>query len=96
VTLILSQPGGKEVREATLFAGEPPSGAKPSEPAPEAAAPAPALQSLEAENARLKAEAARQAERAKRFEFAYEELRKVIQRDEQRKRLELQNRDAAK
>jgi proteasome lid subunit RPN8/RPN11 len=99
VTLILPQPGGKEVREATLFAGEPPPAAKPAQPAPEAAAPAapaPAVQALEAENARLRGEAARQAERAKRFELAYEELRKVIQRDEQRRRLDLQNRDAAK
>jgi hypothetical protein len=98
VTLILPQPGGKEVREATLFAGEPPPAAKPPEPAPDAAAPAvpAAVQALEAENARLRGEAARHAERAKRFEIAYEELRKVVQRDEQRRRLDLQNRDSAK
>jgi proteasome lid subunit RPN8/RPN11 len=99
VTLILSQPGGKEVREATLFAGEPPPAPKSPEPAPEAAAPAapdPAVPALQAENTRLKSEAARHAERAKRFEKAYEELRKVVQTDAQRKRLDLQNRDSAK
>jgi proteasome lid subunit RPN8/RPN11 len=96
VTLVLSQTDGTEVREATLFAGQPPAAAKLLPPAaPEPAAP-PALRALEAENARLKEEVVRQTERAKRYEKAYEEQKIVMQRERQRRRLELQNPDSAK
>jgi proteasome lid subunit RPN8/RPN11 len=99
VTLVLPQSGGKEIREATIFAGDPP-GHQKAAPAPPEPAPAPAKSSavaeLTAENARLRQENAVQVERNKRLEKAMEELRKVIQREEQRKRLELQSRDAAK
>src|SRR5262249_34398339 len=87
VTLVLSQ-GGKEVREATLFAGpEPPAPVPPVAPANEA---------LAAENQRLREDFARQVERNKTLEKALGEMRKMIQRDEQRKRLEHQSRDAVK
>jgi hypothetical protein len=99
VTLVLPQSGGKEIREATIFAGDTP-GHQKAAAAPPDAEPAPAQSSavaeLTAENARLRQENAVQVERNKRLEKAMEELRKVIQREEQRKRLELQSRDAAK
>lgn len=96
VTLTVSQPDGKETRVATLF-----SGSAPNLPA---AAPAPAegsvgrqeLDAAREQNASLKADLARQVERNKTLEKALEELRKVIQREQQRKRLEVQSPDAAK
>jgi proteasome lid subunit RPN8/RPN11 len=95
VTLILPQPGGREVREATLFASAAP--AAPAAVAPPAAEPSgESTQALKAEIARLKQENAAQVERNKRIEKAMDELRKAIQRDEQRKRLELQSPDTAK
>lgn len=103
VTLILPQTGGKEVREATLFAGDAPRAT--SAPAPEPATvsappasgePSAELQTLRAENARLRLDNAVQVERNKRLEKGMEELRKIIQRDEQRKRLDVQNPDTAK
>jgi proteasome lid subunit RPN8/RPN11 len=96
VTLVLSQTGGTEVREATLFAGQPPAPAKPPQAAPPELAAPPALRAFEAENARLKEEVVRQTERARRYEKAYEELKLVMQRERQRRRLELQNPDTAK
>lgn len=96
VSLVLSQTGGKEVREAALFAGQPPVAAKPPQAAAPDPAPPPALQAFEAENARLKEEVVRQTERARRFEKAYEDLKLVMQRERQRRRLELQNPDSAK
>ncbi len=101
VTLALPQPGGGEVREATLFSGDPPHAQKPAAvtvptgPAPEPQDAA-QLKTLQAENARLRQENAAAIERGKRLEKAMEELRKVIQRDEQRRRLELQSPDTAK
>jgi hypothetical protein len=50
----------------------------------------------EAENTRLKEELTRQTERARRYEKAYEELRKTMQREDQRRRLGLQTPDTAK
>jgi hypothetical protein len=106
ITLILPQPGGKEVREATLFAGEapgdprtapPPAVAAPT-PTPVSAAPPPSadLAALKTENFRLREDNARHLERIRLLEKAMEELRKVIQREEQRKRLEVQSPDTAK
>ena len=102
ITLALAQPGGTEVREATFFSGEAPA-ARPApaaqQPPPEREAPArggPDAAALAAENARLRQENAAQLERNRRLEKAMEELRKVIQRDQQRKRLELQSPDTAK
>jgi hypothetical protein len=95
VTLILPQHGGKEAREATIFAG-----AEPPAPIRPVAAPAPpdtaALDALSAENQRLRQDLARQVERNKTLDKALGEMRKVIQRDEQRKRLEHQSPDAVK
>jgi proteasome lid subunit RPN8/RPN11 len=97
ITLVLPQPGGKEVREATLFAA-----AAPSAPIPPAAAiPAPepsgeSVEALKAEITRLQKDNAVQVERNRRLEKAMEELRKAVTRDEQRKRLEVQSPDAAK
>lgn len=103
VTLILPQTGGKEVREAALFAGDAPRAAAtpapppPSQPSPsQTADTTAAMQELRAENARLRQDNAVQVERNKRLEKGMEELRKIIQRDEQRKRLDVQNPDTAK
>ncbi len=103
VTLVLPQPGGKEIREATIFAGDPPGHHVPAAApptAPPVTVPAQSSKSavaeLAAENARLRQDNAVQVERNKRLEKAMEELRKVIQRDERRKRLELQSPDPAK
>lgn len=99
VTLILPQRAGKEVREAALFSGaEPPS--KAAEAAPDAKPASEELlrsrDALAAENARLKEEVARQTERSKRLEKTLEDTRKAMQREQQRRRLELQSPDAAK
>jgi proteasome lid subunit RPN8/RPN11 len=97
VTLVLEQGAGKEVRVATLFSGDAPA-AKQSAAAPAATAPAgedPKVREerdkLRQQNAGLTAELARQMERNKLLEKSMEELRKVIDRDQQRKRLEAQN-----
>jgi proteasome lid subunit RPN8/RPN11 len=96
VTLALTQPNGKEVRTATLFSGDPP-------PHTRAAAAQPVIDdpgareerdTLRKANAQLKLDIARQVERNKLLEKALEEARKVIQRDQQRKRLEAQAPDA--
>ena len=90
MTLVLPQPGGKEIREATIFAGDPPGQRnRPRRPRPAG----PDAAALAAENAQLRADNAVQVERNKRLEKAMDELRKVIQREEQRKRLELQSPD---
>jgi hypothetical protein len=81
VQLVLTLSSGKELRQATLFTGN------PVAPPPPAADP-----TLAAENAALKAELAAQAERGKRLEKSVADLRKLVQRDEQRKRLEHQAR----
>jgi proteasome lid subunit RPN8/RPN11 len=101
VTLILPQPGGKEVREAVLFSGtEPPSKAAEAAPAganPRASdEPIGSREALAAENARLKEEIARQTERSRRLEKTLDETRKAWQREQQRRRLGLQSPDAAK
>jgi len=98
VTLALAEAGGKEVRVATLFSGESP--LPPKEAAPEAIIPAAGgddakgreeRDALRAQNGGLKLELARQIERNKLLEKGLEELRKVIDRDQQRKRLEAQD-----
>jgi proteasome lid subunit RPN8/RPN11 len=97
VTLALAQPGGKEMRVATLFTGAPPPKAAISAPAPapETASP-PAVSTAERdalrkENAGLKIELARQIDRNKLLEKGLEELRKAVQHEQQRKRLEAQD-----
>jgi proteasome lid subunit RPN8/RPN11 len=101
VTLVLTQPGGKEVREAAIFNGDAPGAPRPlPAPAPAEAATsaggASNAASLTAEIARLKLENAVQVERNKRLEKTLEDLRKLMLRDEQRKRLEVQSHDRAK
>jgi proteasome lid subunit RPN8/RPN11 len=99
VTLALAQPGGKEVRVATLFTGDPPSpAAAQAAPPPAAVEPSPAdsamreeLKAANAANASLKAELAKQVERNRLLEKGMEELRKALQRDQQRTRLEAQS-----
>jgi proteasome lid subunit RPN8/RPN11 len=93
ITLVLPQPGGKEVREATLYAGALPTHPAPAAPAVESAAaePGESVAELKAEIVRLTKDNAVQVERNKRLEKAMEELRKAVQRDEQRKRLEVQD-----
>jgi hypothetical protein len=93
VTLVLAQLGGREVRLATLFTGAPPAGSatQTSDPAVDQERGA-----LAAENARLKSELARQVERERELEQALGELRKVVQRDQQRKRLANQSPDTVK
>jgi proteasome lid subunit RPN8/RPN11 len=100
VTLVLAEEGGKEARVATLFSGDPPAVTKhsaeaPAPPAAVSTAEDPKLRgerdSLLQQNAGLKVELARQVDRNKLLEKALEELRKVIDRDQQRKRLEAQD-----
>jgi len=100
VTLVLAQGAGKESRVATLFSGDPPApkqSVEASAPSPAAATAAedPKLReerdTLRQQNAGLKVELARQIERNKLLEKGLEELRKVIDRDQQRKRLEAQD-----
>jgi len=103
VTLALTQPGGKEVRLGTLYTGAPPvshaDAPPPPNPAP-VSADGPAVRqerdSLRKENAGLKLELARQIERNKLLDKGLEELRKAVQREQQRKRLEVQSPDTAK
>jgi hypothetical protein len=93
ISLILREPNGGVVREATAFAGSP----APSSPEPKADADTGKQRDgLARENARLKADLATQVERNKLLEKALEELRKVVTREEQRKRLEHQAPDVAK
>ncbi len=92
VSLAVPRPAGQELREATTFAGAAPSGKAPPDD--------PGLRSerdaLAAENARLKVDLARQVERNKLLDKGMAELRKAVQRDQQRKRLELQSPETAK
>src|SRR4051812_31776589 len=93
ITLTVSQPGGHDVREATTFAGAAPS---------RSGASAPDLKiseerdRLTIENRQLRAEYEKQVARNKMLENAVEALRKIVQRGEQRKRLEAQSPDTAK
>lgn len=93
VTLALPQGGGKELRVATLFTGgPPPAQMRPSEDTTLRQE----RDSLRDENATLKTDLGRQVERNRVLEKALEEMRKAVQREHQRKRLEAQSPDAAK
>jgi proteasome lid subunit RPN8/RPN11 len=93
VTLTVSLGSGRDVREATAFAGSAPthSSATGTDPAVRAE-----RDKLAAENQRLKADYGRQVLRTKELETGLEDLRKVIRRDQQRKRLEAQIPDTVK
>ena len=82
ITLTVSQPGGREVREATAFAGGVPS--HPSATAADLAVRA-ERDKLAAENEKLKADYGRQVLRSKQLELGMEDLRKVVRRDQPRK-----------
>jgi proteasome lid subunit RPN8/RPN11 len=102
-TLILPQPGGKEVRQATLFTGNAPEHPTAATAPPPAAAPASGDDSgiraerdaLAKQNAGLKIALAKEVEHTKLLEKGLEELRKVV-REDQRKRLEHMAPDSAK
>jgi len=95
VTLALTEAGGKEVRVATLFSGDPPPAAEKQAAETPAPADDPKLReerdALQQQNAALKVDLARQIERNKLLEKGLEELRKVLDREQQRKRLEAQD-----
>jgi proteasome lid subunit RPN8/RPN11 len=93
VTLIVPQPAGGEAREATTFASTVPRH-RPTTAGDSALRAE--RDRLAAENERLKADYGRQVERARTLEKGFEELRKAVQRQQQRKRLEVQSPDTAK
>jgi proteasome lid subunit RPN8/RPN11 len=96
VTLTVSLGGGRDVREATAFAGSAPSHSSASSGTGADVAIRAERDRLAAENERLKADYGRQVLRTKQLETGLEDLRKVVQRDQQRKRLEAQVPDSAK
>jgi proteasome lid subunit RPN8/RPN11 len=97
VTLVLTGAGGKEVRVATLYSGDapPPRTSAAAEPAGDPKT-SEEVDGLQKQNAGLKLELARQIDRNKLLEKGLEELRKVLEREQQRKRLEAQNPDVGK
>ena len=91
LTLTVNQPDGSKLVQAATYLGKAPP-QRPSAPAADSGAQS----ELAAENARLKAEVARQTERVLRLEKALEDLRIARQRELQRKRLENQAPDIGK
>jgi hypothetical protein len=82
VALILRRRDGSELRQATLFTGDPPPHREVTSPTPNQPQQVPAnAQDTE----RVKAELARQIDRNKQLEKAVEDLRKLIQREQQRR-----------